>query len=259
MPTHDNTYDTLVKDPRHFAPCHSHFQDILEREPWRKELKKGSKVDLIDMVSKWYSAEVVETQLDGELLVVKFDSWTSAYNRKMLRTDPRIQEHGTISKGGREAVENWYFKCDSEEFKDKAAYYRPQTSPFLVDIVNYFEEVGGFDWILERLNQYDPIMPFEALHVLPCFLCKCCNVFSNSFAEKFIRAFKDAMFNSLLNMTDIEMRDLKPDWLERVKSHSPKLFSRTYTKEESWKLTEEFMLQMASKRLSSNVVERRIN
>ena len=33
MPTHDNTYDTLVKDPRHFAPCHSHFQDILEREP----------------------------------------------------------------------------------------------------------------------------------------------------------------------------------------------------------------------------------
>ena len=52
------------------------------------------------------------------------------------------------------------------------------------------------------------------------------------------------MFGSLLNMTDVEMRDLKTEWLERIKAHAPKLFQRVWGRDKANEFVEMFMLDM---------------
>ena len=84
-------------------------------------------------------------------------------------------------------------------------------------------------------------------------------MYSKTLAAEFIPQMHKLTFETLESLSDVELRDLRKDFLERIVGSVEVFLARTKTKEEVAEIVETFQLKMVIRRLKCATIERRVN
>jgi len=81
-------------------------------------------------------------------------------------------------------------------------------SRYYVGSVNYFGELDGFELLIKRLDQRDPMIPMTeaASYMDVLWVCKFCS--TKFMIEDVFPRFRRALFDRIKEMTDLELRDV---------------------------------------------------
>ena len=185
------------------------------------------------------------------------------------RDELKCQPHLSQAKGGRESqgvqgsLDDLEPCCEDEKDPDDVyGVYRGlliHQSFHLVDIVNEFGKIGGFEAIIERLGNHKPNIPVKNLRFIISPLSKCSKMYSRKTAQAFIPKMHELTFETLESLSDVELRDLRKDFLERIVNSVENFLKRFKTTEEIAEIIETFQLKMAIRRLKCQTIERRVN
>jgi ubiquitin C-terminal hydrolase len=258
----DAVTEVISRDSLRLAPLNSRSRSNIE--PWRLELTKDSKVDAVDTVKKWYYSTVLEVKHDQ--LLVHYDGWGSRYDEWLPRTSARLAEWKSLAKGGRESggvsVPTSERRIeDAEDPDDVCALFRGKdwSSYFIVVNTNYFDEQGGYDKVLSRIESKESLS-IRPLRALVDSLTRNSNVLARPFVAKIAVRLRDAAFETVEAYSDKEVRELSKDHLDAVVQGVSRLMKRTNVKQsDSQGVIDRFILHTALMRLQSSNVERRIN
>merc|ERR1719361_2073775 len=115
--------------------------------------------------------------------------------------------------------------------------------------MNEFGKRGGFDALTERLSNHEPNMPVRNLRFIISPMSKCYKMYSRETAADFIPKMHKLTFETLESLSDVELRDLRKDFLERIVASVEQFLQRHKTKEEIAEIVETFQLKMVIRRL----------
>ncbi|SPQ99121.1 unnamed protein product (mitochondrion) [Plasmodiophora brassicae] len=235
-------------------------------EPWRAELTAGSKVDCLDHVSKWYTAQVVSVTPEGHLRIA-YDNWASTYNETLPRTCGRLAPHMSIAVGGRQSAgvevvfnEEWAATSLSEDSSDQFAVYRGPAmgGDLLPEVINEFGRLSGFDLLLDRVRAV-PHASIDELRTIAFIVRQLSVLLTNEFAKQFIEDIVSSLTGTILSLTDVELRGLTKDFLSDFVMILRVPLLRISGKATAARRLDEFELDVALKRFRSPIVEKQLN
>ncbi|ETO31823.1 hypothetical protein RFI_05294, partial [Reticulomyxa filosa] len=279
----DVAIDTCIFEPSHyrnFAPPGSQVMKFLPTLPkWRRELTADSQCDCLDSVRKWYTCHVTAADEMCNLIKVNYDEWSNKYDEWInkfttslsLKKKKKATFLLTQAKGGRTSggvsdqsreVDPKVDDEDDPTDEGVFAIYRGdlgQVSFHVVAALNEFGHAGGFEMLLERLDNHKPNMPVKTMRLILTALAKSVKALTRRTYQTFILPLHDRVWKTLESMTDVELRDLKKEILTRIVQSMEELLRREKTEEEVAQITETFQLAMALRRLTSQTIERRVN
>eukprot|EP01084_Bolivina_argentea_P320328 555774_1 len=239
---------------------------------WRRELSiqdGKNKCDVLTRENKWYTCTIFEVDPGANRFKINYDGWSSRYDEFIYRDEMRCQPYQTQAKGGKESqgvqgsLEDLEPCCEDEEDPDDVfAVFRGRLihqSFHLMDIINEFGKCGGFEAMIERLANHKPNIPVKNLRFMISPLSKCFKMYSRKTALEFIPKMHTLTFETLEMLSDIELRDLRKEFLERIVNSVENFLKRFKTSEQIAQIIETFQLKMAIRRLKCVTIERRVN
>jgi len=102
-------------------------------------------------------------------------------------------------------------------------------------------------------------MPAKNMRFMLSALSKCVKSLTRRSYREFILPLHERVWTTLESMTDVELRDLKKEFLTRIVESMEELLRREKSEAEVAQITETFQLTMALRRLTSQTIERRVN
>jgi ubiquitin C-terminal hydrolase len=189
----------------------------------------------------------------------KFDEWVPRYSK-------RLAPYRSIAKGGKEEGgvphdPNEKNLDDLADPDDVAALFRGREwgSFYLVDLVIRFHQKGGFSEILRRLNIHDPNLPASTLRYYVEAIANISAILSKPFAATFVSRFANAVFETVLAFSDVEMRYLSKEIMDSLLENLERIMRRGMQRNDVGTAMEKFSLDSALRRFQSQVIERKIN
>lgn len=102
-------------------------------------------------------------------------------------------------------------------------------STFLVNLVNKFGEMGGFDKIYERITNVKNWAPIETVSLLVSIVGNLNSILHREFAFDFVPRLKDAVWANLLNSPDSNIRNFNKEKIDSVVQGFESLLKRVYS------------------------------
>ncbi|ETO28198.1 hypothetical protein RFI_08932 [Reticulomyxa filosa] len=281
--------DLAIYSPSHyplFAPPGSQVTKYHPKLPkWRKELNQGSQCDCLDSVHKWYTCHVIATDEISDAVRVNYDDWGDKYDEWISREAKTKQEENDqritiICVGGvyglTDDLDPTVDDEDDPVDENTFAIYRVllylyylflkygvgdlgHTSFHLIAVLNEFGRAGGFDLLIRRLNNHKPCMPVKNIRFILSTLSKSVNALTRQTYQKYILPLHQHVCGALESMSDVELRELKKEFMTKIVEAMEDLLRRGKSPIEIAQFSETFQLTMALRRLTSQSIERRVN
>jgi len=102
-------------------------------------------------------------------------------------------------------------------------------STFLVNLVNKFGEMGGFDKIYERIANLNNWAPIETVSQLATILGNLATILHRDFAFAYIPKLKEAVWHNLLSSPDSNIRNFTKDKIEHIVTAFDALLKRVHS------------------------------
>ena len=236
-------------------------------QQWRYALQVGGSLDALDTVQKYYTAKVLE--LRGDYVRISYDGWTSKYDESLSLYSDRLAPHRSKALGGKESsgvsaasVDRGLDDSQDALFPHELVRWRGKEAGtwYWCEAVDQFARLGGFPLLFHRVycRAVAPL-PIAQLRRIVAAVSYCHLVMSRPLACHFLPLFHYLTFCTLLDLTDVELRQLSKEWLEEIVKSVTRLLTRLFYARQVQAYVDDFSLACAVKRLRCSVVERRIN
>ena len=237
-----------------------------QAQQWRYGLKEGSSLDALDTVQKYYTAKVLE--LRGDYIRISYDGWTSKYDETLSLYSDRLAPHRTKALGGKESsgvaltLERSIDDSADTMFPHELVRWRGKEwgTWYWCEVVNHFALLGGFPLLFHRLytRQSSPL-PVAQLRRIVSSISYCTLLFNKTLAQQYLPLCHFLAFATILDLTDVELRQLSKEHLEDVVKAVQRMLGRFHFPRHIQAFVDDFGLACAVKRLRCSVVERRVN
>ena len=110
---------------------------------------------------------------------------------------------------------------DLDEAKENIVQRKNIVFGSLVNFVNYFAQIGGFDAIIDVLrygtgNDNEEKLPLDLVSMLTLPFRNCNSILSPTFSQSFVAAVKDIVFSRLQSMSEKELKEVDKETVGRV-------------------------------------------
>lgn len=102
-------------------------------------------------------------------------------------------------------------------------------STFLINLINQFAEMGGFERIYERITDTKNWAPIETVSVLSSVIGNLSPLLHRDFALEYVPRFKEAVWRSLLYGPESNVRNFTKDKIEGIIQAFDALLKRVYS------------------------------
>ena len=245
--------DWIPRSGSRLSPLYSRTSPSLDS--WRRELQSNSLIDVLDTVNKWYTGRVVEIR--PGVVKVSYDGWSSRYDEWLSITSDRIAQFKSKALGGQEAggvSGSGVFLSrefdDSSDSDDQFAVFRGKEwgSYLLTEKINYFGSQGGFDFLIQRILQRPAqALPVTLLKKILDSLARGFVVLGKQFLRRFLIPLRLSIFDSILDLSDVEMRELSKEIIEEIVKAMEKLLKRIYSTRDIACFVDKFQLKLRFK------------
>lgn len=130
-----------------------------------------------------------------------------------------------------------------------------------MNFVNYFNEFGGFDAIIDFLklgNEGDDKIPLDMISLMTLPFRACNLIFSEEFSKYFSEAIKDIVCSRLNSMTDKDVKEIDKEIVGRVLSELKDIFTLSMNEVKAAEIIEQNLLNVSLKFLKSSYLEKRL-
>ncbi|KAL4498387.1 hypothetical protein ABPG72_013193 [Tetrahymena utriculariae] len=261
---------------------------------WREQLKVGDEVDFVDSYNIWRNATILEqkeveinngTTIKSVLIGLRIyredgnrfdeqqgksyfgydkqlDEWVSPHSARLQRFNRLARKQVQ-----QQTLNNYLDYIDDAndiifEIENKAkkiyAIQRTDKNNNLVRYINYFGEIGGFDNILKRLQNFSNWCPLEitqyyleAIHNIHIFLFL-------DFVREYIPQMWIVTQYLLMNPSEANLRTYDKEKLESVISSLEVLLSRAFSYSDQVHETEKLSMCLALKCYQTDVLKQRL-
>ena len=262
-------------------------------QSWKEELKKGDQIDGFDKAKVWYASTILEfrehTEPDGRSWMLtligfrvynpngaktddegkKFDGWSQRFDEWVPLWSPKVAKlHShTKPKGGKNS--RFYEDTIIDDASDPQvregenpifAVLRPRKSKsyLLIECLNLFGSQGGYDKMLDIMNDRENPIDFTLLaHYMDC-IGKVFPMYHRDFVKTFASDVKTAVENAILNAPEASIRNVRREKIDGIISKLNDLLKRIYTYDQRDTEIEHLNLSIILMCLKSNFLERRI-
>ena len=251
-----------------FAPLYSKTRPTLpQSQHWRFALTVNSPLDALDTVQKWYTARVLEIR--GDHIRIAYDGWTNKYDEILSLYSDRLAPSRTRAYGGKDSNgvqaslqdrsmddsqdTSWPDELVRWRGRDWSTWYRWEN-------VHFFARLHGFQLLFYRIyaRHLSPLS-ISSLRRISSAVASCTFLFIRQLAFDYLPTFHFLVFSTMLDLTDVELRQLSKELLEDVVKSVQRLLTRFCTARQNQAYIDDFSLACAVKRLRCSVVERRVN
>jgi hypothetical protein len=182
-----------------------------------------------------YTPDGSKTDDEGK----KFDGWSSRFDEWVPLWSPKIAKlHShTKPKGGKGArfsedtiIDDANDPQVKEGDEPIYAVVRPRKckSYLLVECMNIFGRLGGFDKILEKMSNKDDPIDFTLLSHYMDSIGKVFPMYHRDFIIKFAEDVKNAVQTSILNAPEASIRNVRREKIEGIVSKLNDILRRVY-------------------------------
>ncbi|EAS02785.2 ubiquitin carboxy-terminal hydrolase (macronuclear) [Tetrahymena thermophila SB210] len=261
---------------------------------WREQLKVGDEVDFVDSYNIWRNAtilEIKEVEVNNGTIVKsvlvglriyredgnrldeqngksyfgydkQLDEWVSPHSGRLQRFNRLARKQVQ-----QQTLKNYLDYTDDAndiifEIENKAnkiyAIQRTDKNNNLVRYINYFGEIGGFDNILKRLQNFSNWCPLEitqyyleGIHNIHIFLFL-------DFVREYIPQMWKATQYLLMNPSEANLRTYDKEKLESIISSLEVLLSRAFSYSDQVHETEKLSMSLALKCYQTDVLKQRL-
>jgi len=167
---------------------------------------------------------------------------------------------GSSSNNEDPVIEDSNDKVYCVEGKTIYAITRPShcKSIFLVNLVNKIGELGGFQKILDRLNDTENWAPIEVVSHICAILGNIHCILHRDFALEYIPKFKDAVWRNILKSPDSNLRNFTKERIDTIIQAFDPLLKRIVSLPEKYEALERFNLEISLLCFDSNFLERKL-
>jgi len=260
---------------------------------WRLSIKAGDQIDACDTSQVWYNATVLsdrEVKIDPERSIKeifigyriytpngekvdhegqRYVGWSSRYDEWVSVTNPRIAPFQKMAKklymGSSNnlddpVVDDTNDKVIIDENNEIYAVTRHKEcrSIFLVDLANKIGELGGYEAIIERINDQKNWIPIEILSSAVALLGNISPILHRDFAYAYIPRLREAVFKNLLTSPDSNIRNFTKDRIDDITKSFDPLLKRILSIPEKIEILEQLNLEICSICFGSDFLERRL-
>jgi hypothetical protein len=261
---------------------------------WKIEIKVGDEIDAFDKAKQWYASTVLEikehTEPDGRKWPLakvgfrlyfedapkvdddgkKYDGWSSKFDEWLPLASPKIAKLHTYTKpksgkSGTRSYEDTFIDDSSDPpIKDgEPIIYavirtRKCKSYLLVECLNLFGELGGYDKILQRMSDEKEPISFELLSFYMECLGKVFPMYHRDFIASFSFDVKKAVHHAILNAPEASIRNVRKERIESIVTRLNDLLKRVMNFNKREHEIEQLNMDIVLMCLKSNFLERRI-
>jgi len=133
-------------------------------------------------------------------------------------------------------------EIDIDEVKENLLLKKNLVFGQMINFVNYFAELGGFDAIIDVLRQgsegEDTKLPLELVSIMTSPFKNCLHIFSPTFSKFFVTAVKEIVFSRIRNMSEKEIKEIDKEVVSRVLGDMKEFLSLHYSEAETSELVE---------------------
>jgi len=163
----------------------------------------------------------------------KYDDW-------FVVTDPRLAKKGTMVKKNQtkeslnseetmidDSNDHVYNQVGEQIFALTRQMHCRST--FMVEMINRFGELGGFDKILHRIQNTENWAPIEVVTLLLSVVGQISLLLHKDFANEYIPALKQAVWNNIVKSPESNIRNFTKERLDEIIEACETLFKRVYS------------------------------
>lgn len=226
----------VSRDSNEIAPLLSRSS---KQDQWKEVLKPGSLVDCLDTYSRWYNGTILDVRSNASGIVEffvafrvytlngdkqdddgrLFTGWSSKYDEWIPKTSNRLAKFNTRASGAGVFVDEIPVDDSDDPSIDSIfAVYRGVNfgGHHLVQLINYFGQIGGFSAILDRICDKENVIPVNILQFLLDAISKMQPMLTKNFAKSYITNVTESVQELILGLPDAELRNLSIERLERI-------------------------------------------
>ena len=214
-----------------------------------------------------YTARVLEVR--GDHIRIAYDGWTNKYDETISLYSDRLAPHRAKAHGGKDSlgVQASVLDRGMDEALDVAWPTelvrwrgRDWSSWYWCENVQYFARLHGFQLLFYRIYiRHLCPLSIASLRRIASAVASCTYIFTRQLAYDYLPTFHFLVFATLLDLTDVELRQLSKELLEDVVKAVQRLLTRFCNTRQMQAYIDDFQLACAVKRLRCSVVERRVN
>ena len=272
------------------APLEEYSKEL----QWKETIAVGDEVDAFDKAKVWYPSTVLDLQdhtdpygRKWQVLKVgfriyheealktddegrKYEGWSARFDEWLPLWSPKIAKlysraKPKAGKGTRYFEETVIDDSGDTSIKEGEdmiyAVIRPRKckSYLLVEVLNTFGKLGGYDRLLEKMTDKDNPVEFDLLaHYMDC-LGKVYPMYHRDFINQFAVDVQNAVQSSILNAPEASIRNVRKEKIESIVSRLEDILKRKYSYEEKEKQIALLTMDITLMCLKSNFLERRIH
>jgi len=284
----------LYREVSRFSSDIAQLGEYSKETDWKKDLKPGDQIDAYDKAKQWYASTILEItehtdnhrrkwpeakvgfriyyedaqKVDDE--GKKYDGWSNKFDETLPLCSAKVAKLYTYtkpkgSKSGTKSYED-FFVDDSNDLQVKEgeemvyAVTRPRKSKsyLLIECLNLFGKLGGYDQMLEKMSDTKEPISFELLsHYMEC-LGKVFPFYHRDFVAKFASDVKDAVHHAILNAPEASIRNVRKERIESIVTRLNDLLKRIMSYSNRDQEIESLNMDIILMCLKSGFLERRI-
>jgi len=111
-----------------------------------------------------------------------------------------------------------------------------------MNFINYFAELGGFDAIVDYLKlgseSTEDKIPLDIITMMTLPFKNCNEIFSSTFAQKFVFSIRDIVVHRIRFMTEKELKEIDKEIIGRVLSELKEFLILFLNEEETAEIIE---------------------
>ena len=206
----------------------------------------------------------------GDHVRIAYDGWTSKYDETLSLyserlAPPRSRAHGGKESGGVQSSvldRSMDDSLDAQLPSEQLVRWRgPQWSSwYWHENVQHFARLHGFQLLFSRLyTRHLCPLSVASLRRITSAVASCTFLFTRQLAYDYLPTFHFLVFATLLDLTDVELRQLSKELLDETVKAVQRLLTRFCNARQMQAYVDDFGLACAVKRLRCSVVERRVN
>ena len=229
---------------------------------WRLNLQKGDEIDACSSSSTWCHAVILDTREsetyesdvpvkevyvgfrrydeEGDREDEEGRSYYETSNRDddwLVVMDPRLAKKGTmVSKHqNRDSEETMIDDSNDHIYTAGGDVVFALTrqmhcrSTFMIQMINKFGELGGFDLILNRIKNTENWAPIEVVTLLVSVVGNISLLLHKDFADEYIPSLKSAVWNNIVKSPESNIRNFTKERLDEIIEACETLFKRLYS------------------------------
>ncbi|CDW78729.1 UNKNOWN [Stylonychia lemnae] len=131
-----------------------------------------------------------------------------------------------------------------------------------MNFINYFAELGGFDAIIDYLKvgseTSEDKIPLDIITMMTSPFKNCNEIFSPTFAQKFVFNVRDILISRIRNISEKELKEIDKEIIGRVLNDLKEFLTLFLNEEETAEIVETNQLLVALRFLKSTYLEKRL-